>query len=215
MKTLQTIAVASILLGNLVAKGADTNIDPNYLKIKIYGVWVSTSNLCTNLTEIFTNSAPEYQDVLSSPNFGSVDNATGALNGNYKCMVLKMSDSIKYAPNANSDTGNCVSGTEATTAVCQAGVVSKDENGNSITCTSGEDSVYLYLSTTSTSTGGDSGNNPFTPPTAESSATEGIKLSGEWVISGGATGTFVVNGTDKILDTGSTCDMQPPLFSFR
>lgn len=197
---------------------SDLNIDPSFLKIKVYKFAVSTSPFCTNPVTVIENDSPTYTDVLSNPDFGD-----GTItDGTYPCVIIEFSDTIKYAPNANSTSGNCTNGTEYTLDVCNAsgGGTFKLVNGTTGTCASGEQRVAMYLSTTSTSTGG--GANAFLPPVTTSDGTKGFNLGSALEVSGTSIAKFVVNGTDKICDTNdgscngaaTSCEMQPPLFSF-
>lgn len=95
-------------------------------------------------------------------------------------------------------------------------------DGTTTSCTSGTDKVTMYLSTASTST---TGVDAFNPPTNGTESTKGFNLANALVVSGDAIGKFTVNPTDKVCDKfysgcdgstggGSTCSMEPPLFSF-
>ena len=198
---------------------ADLNLDPTFLRLKVYKFSVSSNVLCTNPITIFENSSPDYQDVLSAPDFGNGSIA----DGDYPCVIIEFSDNIKFSPNANSDSGNCATGSTYTLDVC--GSSSSDivtmTDGSTKTCDGTEQIITMYLSTTSTSSSGGSGN-AFSPPTTIGDSTKGLKLGNGLVVSGSSTGQFVVNGTDKICDTdavgcngaASACEMGPPLFSF-
>jgi hypothetical protein len=208
------LLLVSFLLSSQIY-GADLSLDPTYLKLKVYKVAVSTSVLCTDLITVLDESSPNYQDVLTSPTFGS-----GTLaNGTYPCVVIEFSDRIKYSPSTSSTSGNCVQNTEYTLDVCSSGS-SKNIAGDTVTCDATENQVAMYLSTTSTNT---TGSDAFNPPTQLSDATYGFNLANALTVSASTVGTFVVNGTDKICDTNdsscsgsaSTCEMQPPIFSFR
>jgi hypothetical protein len=166
------------------------------------------------LVTIIDNTNPSYTNVLDSPTFG-----TGTVtNGTYPCVVIEFADNIKYAPNATSDSGNCVSGTEYTLDVCSSGT-SQLIDGTTTTCDSSENIVAMYLSTTSTSSSGSDG---FKPPTQLNDASYGFTLANSLVVSGAVTGTFTVNGTDRICDTNdsscdgssNSCEMGVPAFSF-
>ena len=188
------------------AFAADINIDPTELNLKVYKFAVSSSPLCTSLKTVFSTETPTAQNVLSNPNFGS-----GSLtDGTYPCVAIEFSDNITYKPNANSDTGNCVSGATSTLDVCSSGS-STMIDGTTTTCTAAENRVTMFLSTASTQT---NGGDAFTPPTVLGDSTKGFKLTAALTVSGATAGTFVVNGTDKIADQGGNCEMNAPLFSF-
>ena len=208
------IVINLIAVTNILA--ADLNIDPTYLKLKIYKFAVSTSVFCTNPVTIFETDAPTYMDILQNPTFGSGQVA----DGTYNCVIIEFADIIKFLPNATSDSTHCNSSTEATLDVCRSGS-SKMSDGTTTTCTVGEDRVAMYLSTTSATSGG--GADAFPPPTTTNDATKGFLLGNALVVSGTGSGKFVVNGTDQICDTAdgscngqdsTSCELMPPAFSF-
>ncbi|PIS10077.1 MAG: hypothetical protein COT73_11280 [Bdellovibrio sp. CG10_big_fil_rev_8_21_14_0_10_47_8] len=183
--------------------------DPQYLKIKVYKMAVSTSPLCTNLVTIIDNgSSPTYTDVLVNPTLGSGSVA----DGTYPCVVIEFSDTLQFA--SDTTTGSCTASTNVSMSVCQNSETSTLIDGSTTTCTAGDDRVAMYLSTASTATTGTGGHSAFQAPTSVGDATKGFLLSTALTVSGSAAGKFVVNGTGKIDGTGGSCDMQPPAFSF-
>jgi len=211
MKNLFVFLVLGTL--SLTAFGADSGINPGYLKLKVYKVAVSASELCTNpktLCEIDTADAT-YQDFLGAPTI-----CNGALdNGTYPCVIIEFSDNIKYTSTENSTSGNCAVGTEYTMDVCNNGSPAYQLiDGTSGTCTSAEERVAMYLSTTSTTVGSGNNTNAFIPPSSTNNSTEGFNLANPLVVNKTTSSTFVVNGAGQIEDSNSQCDMQPPAFSF-
>jgi hypothetical protein len=209
---LLTMIICTIMPNHLMAI-SDLNIDPAYLKLKVYKFAVSTSVFCTNPVTVFTNDNPTYVDVLQSPTFGS-----GSLaDGTYHCVLIEFSDNIKYQPSADSSSGNCQTSTDYTLDVCQSGSSSMID-GTSTSCTTGENRVTMFLSTTSTATSGTV--NAFTAPQTTNDSSHGFNLGSALTVNGTGSGSFVVNGTDKVCDSasgncpGSGCEMQPPIFSF-
>lgn len=188
--------------------------DPDYLNLKVYKVAVSENANCTNLKTIMENASPSYEDILPGPTLGQgqVD------SGTYNCIAIEMSSVIQYAPKTNDDddgdgTYNCQAGAASQLDVCSA-----DNSGSTImidgtskNCSNGEDRITMYLSTSSTSTGGING--VFTPPVDSDWANKGLKLTNALVVDGNTSAKFVVNATSKVVDTGASCEMQPPLFS--
>lgn len=182
--------------------------DPQFLKLKVVKMAVSTSPLCTDLVTIIDNSnstSLDYVNFLNNPNLGSgkVD------DGTYPCVAIQFYDTIKFA--SDTTTGSCTSGVDVSGDVCRSPDTSKMIDGTTTNCTSGENIVTMYLSTASTSS---SGSDAFNPPTSLSDAAHGLKLTTALTVSSGAVAKFVVNGTGKIDGSGGTCDMQPPAFSF-
>ena len=212
---MKNLLIASLILASGLAHGADSGIDPQYVKMKVYKFAVSTSVYCTNPQVVFTNANPLYEDILTSPTFG-----TGYLrNGSYKCVMLEISDQLKFASDENSDSGSCVMGLENTIDLCtEESAVSL--NGQTINCQEGEDKVTIYISTVSTDLPmSEYGAQAFEPPRQGNHA-YGINLTNALIVAGPHTGTFVVNGNGQIsdrLDGDGTreCEFNPPVFSFR
>lgn len=180
--------------------------NPTELLLKPYKVAVSTSELCTNLQTIYSDDNASYVDFLTSPTIGS-----GQLSdATYPCVVIEMSSQIKYKPTTTN--GDCTAGTEYTLNVCQNSQVSNLIDGTAVTCDGTSDTkIALYISTGSTWTTG--AGDPFQAPTSSSDASHGVQLSSALVIDGTSSAKFVVDGTGKI-DDSSSCEMNPPSFSF-
>lgn len=197
-------------------------IDPSSVKISIYAVAVSTSADCSNPTVVIDNgSTPVEVNFTSTPSLG----AATVTAGTYPCVILKMSDVIKFTPAASS--GSCNSTVEYTIDVCRSGAgtytpfnisgtsATYGTAGTACTGTSGspiDTQVPLFLSTQSTNTGG--GGSAFDRPAT--AGTNGFNLSGAFTVSSsGSSGTFVVNFNGKIDGSGGSCDLNPPVFGFR
>lgn len=203
--------LGSMIAFSTLANAANSGIDPQYLKIKIYKFAVSTSEYCTNPQVILSNANPEYEDLLSSPMFG-----TGSVsNGTYKCVMIEMSDNIKFAPNENTDAGGCIAGQEKTLDLCRGGESTKTIAGPTVGCQVGEDRVVLYLSVATIPTV--NGYSSWIPPVA-SELRNGLKLNGALVVNGSSSGTFIIDGRGQVSDlvaNGGTCELDAPVFSFR
>lgn len=209
--------------GNLTIKGAgssSTSIhkgvdlqasNPASLKLKIYKVAFSMSALCTNLQTVYevTESAATYTNFLDNP---AIAQNANLADGTYKCVAIEFSDNIK--PTTTSADGVCSANTEFTADVCRTGTSYTLIDGTTGDCTGADNHVAMWLSTGSTETTGTNNHTAFQPPTSEGDAAHGFKLLSSFVKAGAKTGTFVVNGTGKISGSGSSCEMQPPLFSF-
>ena len=215
MKKLILLAVAILYSGNLyaaIATGA-TAVDPTSFKMKISKVAVSTDPYCTNPVTIMEEATPQYIDMVAGPEIGRVP----VPNGTYPCVIIVASDVIKVTPAAN-DGVDCFKDLEISFNVCQAGLTTTNLDGTVSTCTSGEDTMTIYLSTYSTASGGDGAtSNPFTPPTSNGDASNAIKLNGALVVQGEQANTFIADARGLVYtQSGSgTCDMQPPKFGFR
>lgn len=158
-------------------------------------------------------------------------------DGDYPCVILQMSDQVKFTPSTTSTSGNCVAGTSVTTPVCNSAngqtyqpmLIRADNTvvfGAARVCTAAVgntgEAVSLFLSTSSTLTGGGP-MAPFIQPIASNSSQCpgtvgtgcGIKLTNSFRVSGTSSGTFVVNFNGEVQDQGGTCNLNAPLFSFR
>ena len=192
---------------------ANDNISPSYLNIKFYKLAVSTSPYCTNLQTIIEDSDGETFDFLSNPTLGSGTVA----NGTYPCVVIEMSDIINFAPDQNSDSSNCAVGVNESEEICQRPEDSFQLiDGTNGSCVQGQEQrIALYLSTASTTTGGDATESAFLPPTPSNSL-RGLNLGGALVVGSGISAKFIVNAIEKIEDRDNECKFsEPPLFSFQ
>jgi hypothetical protein len=204
------LAVSAGLLLSLDAVA----LDASSLKLQVYSVMLSTSPLCSSPVTVFSSPTATEVDFLSNPTLGSGNPA----DATYQCVIIKMSDLIKFKPSASS--GSCTAGTEYVADVCRTdngGTTHAPDAAGSVTSCTGTDAapnadpVYLYL-TTNASAG--SGGQTFMQPTSLSS-TNGLNLTAPLVISGSAKSKFVVNATGKVSGADVTCGMNPPVFGFK
>lgn len=219
---MKKIVLLSLLISGSVFSGqvGDWTATPEYLKLKPYKIAVSTSSDCTNLKTVFEveESKAQYVDFFKSPSIGEGDVPAGT----YLCVVIEMSDNIKYTSNENSPNGHCASGTESVLDVCgnNGSETVTLIDGTITTCSSEENRVALYLTTIAASDGSGSHNqNVWNPPSSTSDTDNGFKLGSPLVINGKSKSKFIVNGTDKLMEyqdnSSFYCEMQPPLFSFQ
>ncbi|WP_295760700.1 hypothetical protein [Undibacterium sp.] len=200
----------------LYAVLASTNamaLNASSLKLKVYAIMLSTSPLCTNPFTVFSSIGTEV-DFLTSPTLGSGNPP----DGTYNCVIIKMSDNIKFTPSTSG--GACVGGTEYVAETCSTnnhGTSNAPDVATVSTCTGTDaapvpDIVYLYLSTNPLA---GTGGNTFLQP-GNTSSTSGIHLSAPLVIAGSARSKFVVNATGSVDGTsGGSCGMNPPAFGFQ
>ena len=209
---MQSLKLAFCLAG-LVSTSA-VALDASSLKLQVYAVMLSTSPQCTSPVTVFSSATATEVDFLAAPTLGSGNPA----DATYHCVVIKMSDLIKFTPSASA--GLCVAGTQYTADVCRSdnGGMTKapDAAGAPSACSGTDaapvaDNVYLYL-TTNASAG--SGGNAFLQPTGPGS-TDGLNLTAPLVIAGFAKSKFIVNATGKVGDDGVGCGMNPPVFGFQ
>lgn len=201
---------------------ADSNINVSELWIKPVQFWVSTSALCTNPIKVFDAGSladAEEADFTRIPPIGS-----GELpSGTYNCLIMVMSDQVRFLPASNSSSGNCSATTHVTIDVCNNNsvVTYTLPDGTTGTCQGGirtsrvEQMVAVYISTGSTSTN-PAGANAFQAPTSASDSTKGLNLTSPLIIGGSSASTqFVADTTGKVQDSSGSCDMQPPVWGFQ
>jgi hypothetical protein len=203
------------LLGAALASSSAFALDASSLKLQVYSVMLSTSPLCTSPVSVFSSATPTEVDFLASPPLGSGNPP----DGTYNCVIIKMSDLIKFTPSASA--GLCTAGTQYTADVCRSdnGGMTKapDAAGAPTVCTGTDaapvsDPVYLYLTTNASA--GSGGGNTFIQPTSTAS-TDGLNLTAPLVIAGNARSKFVVNATGKVGSDSVSCGMNPPVFGFQ
>ena len=203
------------LLGAVLLSSQAMALDASSLKLQVYSVMLSTSPLCTSPVTVFSSPTATEVDFLAAPTLGSGNPA----DGTYNCVIIKMSDLIKFTPSASA--GLCTSGTQYTADVCRVdngGMTQAPDAAGAPTMCMGTDAapvsdpVYLYLTTNASA--GTGGGNTFLQPTSTSS-TNGLNLTAPLVIAGAAKSKFVVNATGKVGDDGVSCGMNPPVFGFQ
>ena len=209
MKSLKfALAAAGLFSAHAMA------LDASSLKLQVYSVMLSTSAQCTSPVTVFSSATATEVDFLALPTLGSGNPP----DATYNCVIIKMSDLIKFTPSATA--GLCSAGTQYTADVCRndnGGMTqAPDAVGAPGMCSGTDaapvaDTVYLYL-TTNASAG--SGGNTFMQPTGPAS-TNGLNLTAPLVIAGTAKSKFIVNATGKVGDDGVSCGMNPPVFGFQ
>lgn len=203
----------SLLAAALVSSSAFA-LDASSLKLQVYSVMLSTSPLCTSPVTVFSSATPTEVDFLAAPTLGSGNPP----DATYNCVIIKMSDLIKFTPSASA--GLCMAGTQYTADVCRSdngGMTQAPDAVGAPTVCTGTDTapvsnpVYLYL-TTNASAG--TGGNTFMQPTSVAS-TDGLNLTAPLVVAGTARSKFVVNATGKVGSDSVSCGMNPPVFGFQ
>ena len=196
--------------------------DPSSVRIKVTGAWISTTSTCDDLKVIYDGSNADYRDfILNPPSVFSSELDPGT----YNCVVLRMSDWIKFTPATNQGT-MCIAGTEATQDVCAASPTGGNEwanvespAGTTTPCGVGDidEQVYVWISSGTAPTGQTIG---FQRPDTAGAA-KGIYLAQPLVIEEGkaVTAYFNMNGTGLVGDqsrdgTTKYCGFDQPTFSF-
>jgi len=209
-------AAAALFLSSNAVAGSDGSsfptTDASSLKLQVYSVMLSTSPLCTNPYTVFASDTPREVDFLSAPTLGSGNPP----DATYECVIIKMSDIIKFTPATT--VGLCNAGTEYSADICRTdnSGTSQAPGGPAVACTGTDtaphaDQVHMYL-TTNASVG--NGGGGLMQPT-DASSTNGLRLSAPLVISGKTRSKFVVNAAGKVGSDGTSCGMNPPAFGFQ
>ncbi|MGZ5274587.1 MAG: hypothetical protein ACXWCU_01635 [Caldimonas sp.] len=203
------------LLGAALLSSSAMALDASSLKLQVYSVMLSTSPLCTSPVTVFSSAAPTEVDFLAAPTLGSGNPP----DATYNCVIIKMSDLIKFTPSATA--GLCTAGTQYVADVCRSdngGTTQAPDAVGAPTVCSGTDAapvsdpVYLYLTTNVSA--GSGGGSTFMQPTGATSS-NGLNLTAPLVIAGSARSKFVVNATGKVGSDASGCGMNPPVFGFQ
>ena len=209
MKTLKLAFAAACLVSTSAMA-----LDASSLKLQVYAVMLSTSPQCTSPVTVFSSATATEVDFLAAPTLGSGNPP----DGTYQCVIIKMSDLIKFTPSTTS--GLCTAAVQYTADVCRTDnggtTQAPDPVGAPNACSGTDaapvsDTVYLYLTTNPLA---GTGGNTFMPPTGPTS-TNGLNLTAPLVIAGAARSKFIVNATGKVGDDGVSCGMNPPVFGFQ
>jgi hypothetical protein len=201
-------------LAGLLSTGAYA-LDASSLKLQVYAVMLSTSPLCTSPVTVFSSATATEVDFLAAPMLGSGNPP----DATYNCVVIKMSDLIKFTP--SSTAGLCSAATQYTADVCRTDnggtTQAPDAFGAPNACNGTDaapvsDTVYLYLTTNASA--GTGGGSTFMQPT-DANSTNGLHLTAPLVIAGTAKSKFIVNATGAVGDDGVSCGMNPPVFGFQ
>ena len=214
-KCILAIAGALALSSSAMAdnQSSGPTVDASSLKLQVYSVMLSTSSLCTNPYTVFSSASPTEVDFLSAPTLGSGNPP----DATYNCVIIKMSDIIKFTPSSTS--GLCTVGTEYVADVCRSdnsGTTQAPDSSARTACTGTDaaphsDAVYMYLTTNaSAGTGGE----VFLQPTDVNSGYS-LHLTAPLIIAGKAKSKFVVNATGKVGSDSVSCGMNPPVFGFQ
>ncbi len=204
---------AALALAVALSSTGAMALDASSLKLKVYSVMLSTSALCTNPVTVFSSPTATEVDFLANPTLGSGNPA----DATYQCVIIKMSDLIKFRPSASA--GSCDAAVEYVADVCRSDnggtTRAPDATGPVTNCTGTDaapqaDAVYLYLTTNSAA---GTGGGTFLQPTSTSSTT-GLHLTAPLTIAGTAKSKFVVDATGKVSGADVTCGMNPPVFGF-
>jgi hypothetical protein len=227
-----TLTVAPTLLADVTTAAAKSRltssdsapgVNATSALMKIYKIYLSPNGDCSSPVVIYNaeGTAPGYKlmDMAQASDMANVSVA----EGNYKCVIFKMSDTLTITPESDEGT-MCHSGVPTDIGVCQSGLSTKNpETGEVTACTSGEDTVWFYVSTfstraTSACTGGCTGG--FIPPLAADDPNDGYHLDAEVNLVSDITGTFIFDILGKVkTDTcgvggAAACCIDPPDIHF-
>src|SRR5215203_6015025 len=146
MKSLKLAIVSAVALLSASAWA----LDASSLKLQVYSVMLSTSPLCTSPVTVFSSPAATDVDFLASPTLGSGNPP----DGTYHCVIIKMSDLIKFTPSTTA--GLCSASVQYTADVCRTDNIGTTQAPDGVGAASAcmgtdaapvSDAVYLYLTT--------------------------------------------------------------------
>ena len=171
-------------------------------------IYLSKDPYCSSPIEVFTTQEPGFVDFIGGPTIGQLDNSKFHYDGTYRCVAIKMSETVQFVPNLG--TGICAAGTRFETNLCNAGMTTTGIDGTTSTCTAaGTDNVFIYLSTGSTAATFNASTNPFIPPTI-AAPNNGINLAVPITINGSLNARLIFNAYGRIEVLNGTCQINNP-----
>ena len=181
-------------------------------KLKFHSIWFSPNADCSAPVQVMNADTPDYMDLASG---GSIGNGTIS-DGTYKCVILEMSDTVKFTPDAI--TGTCETQEYSMDVCTSSEAVIRHPDGSVQSCSTGEERLFVYLSVDSAvATEADMldgrAPNPFEPPAGPGDASHGLRLAAPVVVLGTGSATLAVDTSLRISGAGETCRMVPPIFS--
>ena len=100
------LGLAALFSANAMA------LDASSLKLQVYSVMLSTSAQCTSPVAVFSSATPTEVDFLATPTLGSGNPPDAA----YNCVIIKMSDLIKFTPSSTAGLCTAARSTRPTSA---------------------------------------------------------------------------------------------------
>lgn len=201
-----------ILYSLFISSIVTAALDPVELRAKVSAMYMSRSPYCTSPVLVFSKSSVLAYDVFGFPTLGVLDNQDRNYDGSYDCVIFKMSEQFFFR--ANILEGICSMNNTHSTDVCTATYTTTGIDGLTTNCTSSSDeTIYVYLSTASNSNNPDVATQPFSPPTP-GDLTRGVKLNSPFVINGNVSGRLIIDASNRINNTGGSCNLSMPKFSF-
>ena len=214
-------------------------VSASSLKLKVYKVGFSKKGDCSDPVVIDLDGS--YIDFLSSEASDSQLGEGELRTGNYKCIIMEMSDYVKFTP-AVSQGSHCVGGTEYTLDVCQmdASIVSilppysLLDGSDTTACSASivEDKVVMHLSVDAPdednlAVGETKGTFLYPPLSTDPQVFDGndgnraeiyggFYLASSFNVTEGGSGVFYMDTTGKIVSqtSDSTCVIKEPKFGF-
>ncbi len=186
---------------------------PTTLNMKIYQIWVSANADCSSPVSVCTHSGAEAQmDLVSGPTLCTGSPAAGT----YPCMILKMSDTFKFKPDATAAAsvpgGICTAGADtymdiyrgddadANTWKDMSNVVIPS-TGTVATSGAVEDTVYIFATTNPAAVAGT------TVPHQVVTLTAAMTVPGQ--------ATFYTDFSNQFSVNGANCWIEAPTMGFR
>lgn len=137
---------------------------PLNFTIKLYRAYASTNEDCSGAVQVVDHGTTGADVVIGTDNLLQADPAAGT----YKCLILKMSDQLKFVPDSTAVAafpGVCVAGTQSTFDIYRTTSGDsgqwKDIDGNTYVATGndstpGDDVVWIFASTSASALSGSS-----------------------------------------------------------
>ncbi len=206
------LSVAVLLKATLVFA---TN-DPKLVLMKVYSVGVAEGADCANPIKLCDTPGLEV-DFVQAP---TLCNGIRVPPGRYNCVIIEMSDIVKYQVNneAAASVAGCSASETYTLDVCREGSRTQNpvtlgyQNCGGVIGTPSEDRVFLYLHT---GTNNPSSEMSFQKPTNSADTSKGLPLAEPWVVTSTREGKFYADFREKITSVGGSCGCNAPVFGFR
>lgn len=204
--------LATALISNFSSSLLAASVgSPTSIKMKFYGLALSQNEDCSDPEVVFDiRTAPQTYDLVAGPTLFSGSLAAGT----YKCVVMRISDNIKFKVDAAAVAAWPVSCPNTTTEYTHdiyrtdnGGSVWKDVEGATITATGsigtpGEDIVEVFASTSPTSI-----------PAGTAHVDQTLSLSGAFTVPGST--TFFADFNNGINENTGHCVLEDGGFGVR
>ena len=175
------LSLGLLFLGNFLGQQVWAVSEPAKAEIKVYSVWLASGADCKSPKKICETDGTAI-DLMASPD---LCRGVQISKGKYECMIIEMSDQIKFIPNSDAVNyvgGVCKAGETYSYDLCNEPMLTQNPETDACTGCSGtvgqvtqvEDRVFLYLHTSTKLT---QGLQIFLKPEAKSDTSRGSQLA--------------------------------------